>query len=153
MTYKSPAFISWCSFSVDIIIPPFFRIDKSRSRAHGGVGLGHSLVWEIAALHGGTAETEESSENGTVMLVTLPKKISWKTPYDHRFFYIVNKEAKQITLFNLKYSRMPLKEFMLFWNPLRRISAADKENIKNKAVLKFFETSRLFYSAFKCLMI
>ncbi len=58
------------------IFQPFFRIDKSRSRAHGGVGLGLSLVWEIAALHGGTAETEESSENGTVMLVTLPKKIS-----------------------------------------------------------------------------
>ena len=55
------------------IFQPFFRVDKSRSRAHGGVGLGLSLVWEIASLHGGTVKTEESSENGTVMLVTLPK--------------------------------------------------------------------------------
>ena len=56
------------------IFQPFFRVDKSRSRAHGGVGLGLSLVWEIASLHGGTVKTEESSENGTVMLVTLPKR-------------------------------------------------------------------------------
>ena len=55
------------------IFQPFFRVDKSRSRAHGGVGLGLSLVWEIASLHGGTVKTEESSENGTVMLVTLQK--------------------------------------------------------------------------------
>ena len=55
------------------IFQPFFRLDKSRSRAYGGAGLGLALVWEIAALHGGTAEVETSSENGTVMLVTLSK--------------------------------------------------------------------------------
>ena len=52
---------------------PFFRVDKSRSREYGGVGLGLSLVWEIATLHGGTIEVENSSSHGTVMLVTLPK--------------------------------------------------------------------------------
>ena len=57
------------------IFQPFFRVDKSRSRAHGGVGLGLALVWEIAALHGGTVKCEESSENGTTMLVTLPKSL------------------------------------------------------------------------------
>ena len=56
------------------IFQPFFRVDKSRSRAYGGVGLGLALVWEIAALHGGTIEVEASSENGTTMLVTLPKR-------------------------------------------------------------------------------
>ena len=56
------------------IFQPFFRVDKSRSREYGGVGLGLSLVWEIAALHGGTVEIEESSNEGTVMLVTLPKE-------------------------------------------------------------------------------
>lgn len=56
------------------IFQPFFRIDKSRSRAHGGVGLGLSLVWEIVLLHKGAIKIEESSDNGTVMLVTLPKK-------------------------------------------------------------------------------
>ena len=56
------------------IFQPFFRVDKSRSREHGGVGLGLALVWEIAALHGGTARVEESSEKGTTMLITLPKR-------------------------------------------------------------------------------
>lgn len=56
------------------IFQPFFRVDKSRSREHGGVGLGLALVWEIASLHGGTVKAEESAENGTVMLVSLPKK-------------------------------------------------------------------------------
>ena len=55
------------------IFQPFFRLDKSRSRAYGGVGLGLTLVWEIAELHGGAVEVEASSENGTVMLVTLSK--------------------------------------------------------------------------------
>ena len=55
------------------IFHPFFRVDKSRSREYGGVGLGLSLVWEIASLHGGRVLAEESSERGTVMLVVLPK--------------------------------------------------------------------------------
>lgn len=55
------------------IFQPFFRVDKSRSREYGGVGLGLSLVREIALLHGGRVLAEESSENGTVMLVILPK--------------------------------------------------------------------------------
>ena len=55
------------------VFQPFFRVDKSRSRAHGGVGLGLSLVWEIAALHGGTVQIEHSGADGTVMLVTLPR--------------------------------------------------------------------------------
>lgn len=56
------------------IFQPFFRIDKSRSRVHGGVGLGLSLVWEIVLLHKGEIKIEGSSDNGTVMLVTLPKE-------------------------------------------------------------------------------
>lgn len=56
------------------IFQPFFRLDKSRSRAYGGAGLGLALVWEIAALHGGTVEVEASSENGTTMLACLPKR-------------------------------------------------------------------------------
>lgn len=55
------------------IFQPFFRVDKSRSREYGGVGLGLSLVREIALLHGGRVLAEESTENGTVMLVILPK--------------------------------------------------------------------------------
>ena len=54
------------------IFQPFFRVDKSRSREYGGVGLGLSLVWEIADLHSGSVWVEESSENGTVIAVELP---------------------------------------------------------------------------------
>ena len=54
------------------IFQPFFRVDKSRSREYGGVGLGLSLVWEIADLHGGTVWVEESSDKGTTIAVELP---------------------------------------------------------------------------------
>ena len=54
------------------IFQPFFRVDKSRSREYGGAGLGLSLVWEIAALHGGSVWVEESSEKGTTIAVELP---------------------------------------------------------------------------------
>ena len=54
------------------IFQPFFRVDKSRSREFGGAGLGLSLVWEIAELHGGSVWVEESSEKGTTIAVGLP---------------------------------------------------------------------------------
>ena len=54
------------------IFQPFFRVDKSRSRENGGVGLGLSLVWEIVTLHGGEVCVEESSEKGTTIAVRLP---------------------------------------------------------------------------------
>ena len=54
------------------IFQPFFRVDKSRSRENGGVGLGLSLVWEIVTLHGGEVCVEESSEKGTTITVRLP---------------------------------------------------------------------------------
>ena len=54
------------------IFQPFFRVDKSRSREYGGAGLGLSLVWEIADLHGGFVWVEESSDKGTTIAVELP---------------------------------------------------------------------------------
>ena len=54
------------------VFQPFFRVDKSRSREKGGVGLGLSLVWEIARLHGGGVRVRESGESGTVIELTLP---------------------------------------------------------------------------------
>lgn len=54
------------------IFQPFFRVDKSRSREYGGVGLGLSLVWEIAALHGGDVRVEDSSDSGTTIAVAFP---------------------------------------------------------------------------------
>jgi len=47
---------------VERIMAPFYRVDKSRSRRFGGVGLGLSIVSQIAALH--NAEIEIDSEQG-----------------------------------------------------------------------------------------
>ena len=54
------------------IFQPFFRVDKSRSREYGGAGLGLSLVWEIAELHGGSVRVTKSSDRGTTILLELP---------------------------------------------------------------------------------
>ena len=54
------------------VFQPFFRVDKSRSREKGGVGLGLALVWEIAHLHGGDVRVRESGESGTTIELTLP---------------------------------------------------------------------------------
>ena len=60
------------------IFQPFFRVDKSRSREYGGAGLGLSLVWEIADLHGGSVWVKESSEKGTTIAVGVPTQQSTK---------------------------------------------------------------------------
>lgn len=54
------------------IFQPFFRVDKSRSRQMGGVGLGLALVHEIAVLHGGSVRAESGNKPGTMFIVTLP---------------------------------------------------------------------------------
>lgn len=54
------------------IFQPFFRVDKSRSRQMGGVGLGLALVHEITVLHGGSVRAESGNKPGTVFIVTLP---------------------------------------------------------------------------------
>ena len=54
------------------IFQPFFRVDKSRSRQMGGVGLGLALVHEIVVLHGGSVRAEPGNKPGTVFIVTLP---------------------------------------------------------------------------------
>lgn len=59
----------------DSVFHPFFRVDKSRSRALGSVGLGLSLVWEIVRLHGGNVRVEESGASGTQIAVRLPVSI------------------------------------------------------------------------------
>lgn len=53
------------------IFEPFFRIDKSRSRALGGVGLGLSLVKEIVRAHGGSISVKDNSNGGTVFEVSF----------------------------------------------------------------------------------
>ena len=54
------------------IFDPFFRVDKSRSRAMGGAGLGLALVDSIAREHGGSAKVLESNEKGSIIALMLP---------------------------------------------------------------------------------
>lgn len=49
----------------------FYRVDKSRSRAQGGAGLGLALCNEIVHLHNGTMQFESRVGNGTVVTVEL----------------------------------------------------------------------------------
>mgnify|MGYP004457194611 FL=1 len=53
------------------IFEPFFRLDKSRSRALGGVGLGLALVREIVSVHGGSITVKSNPSGGTTFAVTL----------------------------------------------------------------------------------
>ena len=54
------------------IFDPFYRVDKSRSRAMGGAGLGLALVSEIARQHKGQVKVTQSSEKGSTIALILP---------------------------------------------------------------------------------
>lgn len=54
------------------IFEPFFRVDKSRSRSLGGVGLGLALVQEIVSLHKGTIAVRDNEGSGTIFEVQMP---------------------------------------------------------------------------------
>lgn len=56
----------------ETIFQPFYRLESSRSRQQGGVGLGLALAGEIVKLHQGTLRVVESSSAGTTLQVTLP---------------------------------------------------------------------------------
>ena len=48
------------------VFDPFFRVDKSRSRELGGVGLGLALVHEIVRVHDGSITVKSSPSGGTI---------------------------------------------------------------------------------------
>ena len=50
----------------------FYRLDSSRTRASGGVGLGLSIVAAVAQAHGGTAEAAPTPGGGATFVVCLP---------------------------------------------------------------------------------
>jgi two-component system, OmpR family, sensor kinase len=50
----------------------FYRVDSSRTRASGGVGLGLSIVAAVAQAHGGTAEERRTPGGGATFVVSLP---------------------------------------------------------------------------------
>lgn len=54
------------------IFEPFFRLDKSRSRELGGVGLGLALVREIVKVHNGSILVKNNANSGTTFEVIFP---------------------------------------------------------------------------------
>ena len=53
------------------VFEPFFRVDKSRSREPGGVGLGLALVREIVRVHDGSICIKSGKTGGTIFEVTF----------------------------------------------------------------------------------
>lgn len=53
------------------VFEPFFRVDKSRSRELGGVGLGLALVHEIVRVHDGNICIRSGKTGGTIFEVTF----------------------------------------------------------------------------------
>jgi two-component system sensor histidine kinase ArlS len=53
------------------VFEPFFRVDKSRSRELGGVGLGLALVHEIVRVHDGSIRIKSGKTGGTIFEVTF----------------------------------------------------------------------------------
>ena len=56
------------------VFEPFFRVDKSRSREMGGVGLGLALVREIVRVHDGSICIKSGKTGGTIFEVTFAQR-------------------------------------------------------------------------------
>ena len=61
------------------ITEPFYRVDKARSRADGGAGLGLSLAEQIVRYHGGTLSFSSKKGEGTTVTVILQLPYNSKT--------------------------------------------------------------------------
>lgn len=57
------------------VFEPFFRVDKSRSRELGGVGLGLALVREIVRVHDGSICIKSGKTGGTIFEVTFAQRL------------------------------------------------------------------------------
>ena len=58
----------------------FYRVDKARSREHGGSGLGLSIVHDAAALYGGTVTVDGVEPHGARFTVTFPRAAADDAP-------------------------------------------------------------------------
>ena len=57
----------------------FYRVDKARSRASGGSGLGLSIVHDAVLAHGGTIAVGQNKPQGSVFVVSFPRPTSEET--------------------------------------------------------------------------
>ncbi len=59
---------------VEKVTAPFYRVDKSRSRTFGGIGLGLSIVSRIISMHGAALLIESEPEKGTVVRIVFAER-------------------------------------------------------------------------------
>jgi len=62
----------------------FYRVDKARSRAEGGAGLGLAICKHIAQVHHGKIEVESQADKGSTFSVSLPLAESSDSDYQER---------------------------------------------------------------------
>ncbi|MNT53000.1 Sensor protein KdpD [compost metagenome] len=55
------------------VLEPFYRVESSRSRATGGVGMGLSIAADIVNRHGGELTLDNRVEGGLRVRITLPR--------------------------------------------------------------------------------
>jgi signal transduction histidine kinase len=55
------------------VLEPFVRLEASRSRSTGGVGLGLTIARSVAHAHGGTLTLANAPGGGLIATVRLPK--------------------------------------------------------------------------------
>ena len=61
------------------IFDRFYRVDKARSRATGGNGLGLSIVHDAVQAHGGSIAVGQNKPQGSLFIVTLPRATEEET--------------------------------------------------------------------------
>jgi two-component system sensor histidine kinase BaeS len=66
--------------ALDRVFDRFSRLDKARSRAHGGFGLGLAIVRHVVEAHGGRAFASNRAAGGARFSVVLPAEPSWLNP-------------------------------------------------------------------------
>lgn len=61
---------------LDLVFDRFWRSEKSRSRVHGGAGIGLAIVSELVRAHGGEIAVESALGSGTTFSVRFPRDTS-----------------------------------------------------------------------------
>jgi signal transduction histidine kinase len=62
--------------ALERVFDRFSRLDRARSRAHGGAGLGLAIVRHVAEAHGGHADASNRPTGGACFRVRLPAAAS-----------------------------------------------------------------------------